>query len=84
MATGTSASWPKTSSRSSDIVLAQFHAATGQVQQLRRTGQSDKSETVASLAGHALTGTVYMSGEYFTSGASTSTQGKEENGGGEV
>lgn len=83
VAKGTHASWPKASSRSTDIVLAQFLASNGEVQQLRRTGQSDKSETVTSLAGHALTGAVYLSGEYFTSGVSASTQGGEANGGGE-
>jgi len=80
---GTYATWPKSSKRSTDIVLAQILATNGEVQQLRRTGQVDKSETVSSLAGHALTGAVYMAGEYYTSGASSSTQGNEASGAGE-
>jgi hypothetical protein len=56
VAKGTLASWPKASARNTDIVLAQFLAQNGQVEQLRRTGQVDASETVSSLAAHPLTG----------------------------
>jgi hypothetical protein len=76
-------SWPGTSTRSTDLVLAQLLAASGEVQQLRRTGQKDKSETVSSLAAHPLTGTIYMAGEYYTSGTSASVQGEEASGNGE-
>ena len=43
---GTYATWPKSSKRSTDIVLAQILATNGEVQQLRRTGQVDKSGIV--------------------------------------
>jgi len=70
-------SWPGTSDRSTDIVVAQLLAATGEVQQLRRTGQTDRSETVSSLAAHPLTGTIYMAGEYYTAGGDANVQGEE-------
>ena len=76
-------SWPGTSARSTDVVVAQLLAASGEVQQLRRTGQKDKTETVSSLAAHPLTGTIYMAGEYYTSGTSAIVQGEEASGNGE-
>jgi hypothetical protein len=80
---GSAASWPRTSALRSDIVLAQFLAQNGEVQQLRRTGQTDIQETVSALAAHPLTGTVYLAGEYYSAGASSSVQGNEASGGGE-
>ena len=73
-------SWPGTNDRSTDIVVAQLLAATGEVQQLRRTGQTGVSETVSSLAAHPLTGTIYLAGEYYTAGGNDYVQGEEASG----
>ena len=76
---GTTASFPTTPVVSSDIVVVQMLAGSGEVQTLRRTGMSDKSESVSSLAAHSLTGSVYLSGRYYA----TSVQGQETSSGGD-
>ena len=79
VAKGTAAnSWPGVNAGLTDIVLAQLVASTGQVQQLRRTGMTDKRETVTSLAAHALTGAVFVAGQYYA----TAVQGTEASGAG--
>ncbi|EKX32348.1 hypothetical protein GUITHDRAFT_121489 [Guillardia theta CCMP2712] len=82
VAKGSSSSWPGSHTASPDIVLVQYSMQDGTVNLIRRTGQMDGKETVTSMAADPLTGSVYLTGQYYVKSTSD-VQGGETRTGGE-
>jgi len=83
VAKGSEASWPVASSASPDIVLVQYSMSDGTVNLIRRTGQEDGKETVATIAADPLTGSVYLAGQFYVKDAINVQGGETTRTGGE-